>query len=101
MVLAIAVQTTMQIASAVALLAVLQDTAVTLDRIKRLAQAPPEPIARQRVTATAPAEGGIVVRNVSFSYPTATIPSSPTSTWRCRPARPSPSSARTAPARAP
>ncbi|HCU51726.1 MAG TPA: ABC transporter ATP-binding protein, partial [Micromonosporaceae bacterium] len=69
MVLALAVQTTLQITSAVTLLAVLQQAGVTIARVNRLAEVPPEPMARLNAVKSPPAECGIVLQNVSFAYP--------------------------------
>jgi ATP-binding cassette, subfamily B, bacterial len=69
MVLALAAQTTLQIASAVALLAVLEQAGVTLARIRRLAEPEPESRGHHNTMTSPSAERGVVLRNVSFAYP--------------------------------
>ncbi|MBR7825994.1 ABC transporter ATP-binding protein [Actinospica sp. MGRD01-02] len=65
LVLALAVQTTMQISTAVTLLAVLQQSSVTIGRITRLADAEPGPAPAHRE----PIPGaGLRLEHVTFSY---------------------------------
>jgi ATP-binding cassette, subfamily B, bacterial len=69
MVLALAAQTTLQITSAVTLLAVLQQAGVTTARVDRLADAPAVRTVRGSNAMLTPPERGIVLRGVSFTYP--------------------------------
>jgi ATP-binding cassette, subfamily B, bacterial len=74
LVLALAVQTTLQVTSAVTVLSVAQQAGVTIARIGRLAGIPQAGIPQQsgeseHVVAHPPAERGIILRNVSFAYP--------------------------------
>ncbi|MGX6601654.1 ABC transporter ATP-binding protein [Micromonosporaceae bacterium Da 78-11] len=75
MVLALAVQTTMQITSVVTLLSVLQQSAVTMERINRLAT-PDRPEGRSELPEPEPVpepqaepQPGIVLDHVWFGYP--------------------------------
>ncbi|MBV1856496.1 ABC transporter ATP-binding protein [Catellatospora tritici] len=73
LVLALAVQTTLQITAAVSLLSVLQQTGMTLKRIDRLAE-PQQTEPRPPASAPPGPESGIVVRDVAYRYPGAERP---------------------------
>ncbi|WP_405431210.1 ABC transporter ATP-binding protein [Micromonospora sp. NBC_00617] len=78
MVLALTVQTTMQIITAVGLLGVLQQAGRTIARVEKLGEprpgAEPDPVEATVADADPPAGRGIVLRDVSFTYPGADRP---------------------------
>lgn len=69
LVLALAMQTTLQVSSAVTVLAIMAQAGVTIARIGRLSQTPAQPPASRSAAGEPPQERGIVLRNVSFAYP--------------------------------
>ena len=72
MVLALAVQTTLQITSAVTLLEILQQAGVTLARVERLSRESDQAAEDARRGASGPATAGpdgVVLQDVSFAYP--------------------------------
>jgi ATP-binding cassette, subfamily B, bacterial len=69
LVLALAVQTTLQVTSAVTVLGIIQQTGVTMARIIRLSKIPLRPRESRHAQARPPAERGLILRNVSFAYP--------------------------------